>query len=186
MRNYVVGLATVALLALGQAAMASHFTTLAGQPVDPQHNPGKKAAILFFVAVDCPNSNAYSPFFNSLVKDYAKQGVAFYVVHEDDGVTRQEAEKHAKDYGYTCPVMLDADHSLAKHYKIEVTPEVAIVDAMGKELYRGRIDDRFVSCGSAANGTTHELTDALGSVLAGKAVAKAYVPGAGCSIYYKP
>jgi hypothetical protein len=142
-----------------------------------------KAAVLIFVGVDCPISNSYAPQINQIVSDYAKQPLDFYIVYSDSKVTADAAKKHAKDFGYTCPALLDNQQLLLKKVKATVTPEVAVVDSRQQVVYLGRIDNWYEDFGKQRYAaTTHELRDALDEIIAGKKVEKAVTKVVGCPL----
>jgi hypothetical protein len=141
------------------------------------------AAVIVFVGVDCPISNAYAPQINRLCEQYQSKKVAFYLVHCDADVTNESAARHAKEFGYTCPVLMDRKHALARQLGATITPEAAVIGHNGKLLYRGRIDDWFISLGKQRKEpTTHELRDAIDAGLAGREVATSRTQAIGCSI----
>jgi hypothetical protein len=141
------------------------------------------AAVIIFVGIDCPISNAYAPQINRLCEQYQAKKVAFFLVHCDADVTNEAAAKHAKDFGYTCPILMDRKHQLARQLGATITPEAAVVTHDGKVLYCGRIDDWFVSLGKQRKDpTTHELRDAIEAALAGKDLAVSRTTAIGCSI----
>src|SRR5262245_20721631 len=66
-----------------------------------------RAVALFFIAAECPISNRYAPEINRIVADYATRGVAFYGVHSDQDVGAEASRRHARNYGFEFPVLLD-------------------------------------------------------------------------------
>ena len=79
--------------------------------------------------------------------------------------------------------MRDPDHALAKVTNVTITPEVALYDGHGHELYHGRIDDRYVSLGLERPAPTrHDLESAISATLAGKPVAETTAQAVGCFI----
>ena len=149
-------------------------------PLDLRHSA---AAVIIFVGIDCPISNAYAPEINRLCEQYRAKKVAFFLVHCDADVTNEAAAKHAKDFGYTCPILMDRKHQLARQLGATVTPEAAVVGHDGKLLYCGRIDDWFLNLGKQRKDpTTHELVDAIEAAIAGKEVASPRTQAIGCSI----
>src|SRR5437868_7020553 len=73
-----------------------------------------KAVVLLFVLADCPIANAYAPEINRLDQDYGSRGVRFLLVQVDPDLQAEEAARHAREYGYTCPVVLDGEHALVR------------------------------------------------------------------------
>jgi hypothetical protein len=75
-------------------------------------------------------------------------------------------------------MLKDPGNRVADRYDAQVTPEAYLLDASGKLVYHGRIDN-------SRNGdsiTSTELRDAVEAVLAGKPVQKTEVKAFGCSI----
>ena len=72
------------------------------------------------------------------------------------------------------PVVLDSRKELAAGLQARTTPEAFVLDGEGMVRYRGRIDNAY-SARLKRNPiiTTHDLTDAVAAVVAGKPVAKA-------------
>ncbi len=64
-----------------------------------------------------------------------------------------------------------------------VTPEVVVFDANDEQVYRGRIDDRFVDFGKTrAAATSRDLEQALEATLAGREIARPTTRAVGCFI----
>lgn len=144
---------------------------------------GKKAITLFFIARDCPISNAYAPEINRICARYAPRKIAFYMVYPDPDTTLADAQKHAKDYGYTAPVLLDPAHRLTRRVGATVTPEAAVIAPSGKLLYRGRIDDLYIGFGKQRFAATrHDLRLALDAAAQGNTTPRPFTHSVGCFI----
>jgi len=169
------------LLAAAKDAPAE-FTDIKGRKHTPLSQPEKKASVLFFLLPDCPVSNAYAPEIRRICSEYEKRKVALFVVHADPDVTADVARKHAKEFGLSCPVLLDPSHVLVKAAGATKAPEVAVL-AGGKVVYRGRIDDLYADFGKRrANPTRRDLCNALDAVLAGKPVPAPRTKVIGCDL----
>jgi hypothetical protein len=165
------------------AGAAVTVRDLDGKDVRPLRADAAKASVLFFLTPDCSISNSYAPEINATVKENAKAPLRFSVVYVDPDLTAKEARKHAKAFGYSCPVLLDPRHQLVAATGATITPEVAVVMADGKIAYRGRIDDRYARIGVARQvPTQRDLRDALSAVLAGRPVKVSRTEAVGCSI----
>ncbi len=139
--------------------------------------------MLFFLLPDCPISNAYAPEIKRICADYEPKKIAAFVVHADPDVTAEQAKKHAKEYGFSCPVLLDPAHVLVKKTGVTMAPEVAVLAPDGKVLYRGRIDDLYVDYGKRrAEPTQRDLRNALDAILQGKAVPTPTTKVIGCHL----
>jgi hypothetical protein len=149
----------------------------------PFAGPGIKAVTLLFVLSDCPIANGYAPEINRLCQDYGPRGVRFFLVQVDPDLSSAEASRHARAYGYTCPVVLDPRHALVRRAGATVVPEAAVFASDGARKYRGRIDDRYADLGKRrARVSRRDLRDALDAVLAGRPVAHPLTRAVGCFI----
>lgn len=144
---------------------------------------GARAAVLIFAGVECPVSNGYSPEIKQLCDEYIKRQVKFYLVYADEDLSAAAAREHASSFGIDCPVLLDPRHELSRLLGATITPEAVVAGPGGNVLYRGRIDDLYVTLGRRRyEARTHDLKDALDAVLAGRPVANPYTEAIGCSI----
>jgi len=152
--------------------------------VDPFQAPANVKAIVFlFVSVDCPVSNRYAPLVKGLDETFAPKGVQFWLVYPNPFDTPALIQQHRKAYSYPMGALLDPDHALAKLAKATITPEAAVFDRQGREVYHGRIDDKYVDLTrERPSATQHDLNDALTATLAGKPVAHAATQAVGCYI----
>jgi len=142
-----------------------------------------RVVALFFIAAECPISNRYAPEINRIVADYATRGVAFYGVHSDPDVGAGAALRHARDYGFDFPVLLDPAQTLASQTGVTLTPTAVILSPGGELLYRGRIDNRYLDFGKYREaGVKPDLRLALDAVIAGKPVAEKYTKSIGCAL----
>jgi peroxiredoxin len=144
-----------------------------------------RAVVVFFITTDCPLSNAYAPEMNRITQEYASRGVRVYAVQGDTTIPDVEVRKHAHEFAYTFPVLLDPSLILARDTGATVTPEVALLSPQGSVLYLGRIDNRVQDFGKVRYEATElDLRDALNDVLAGRPVAHPRTQAIGCSITY--
>jgi hypothetical protein len=164
-------------------AAQTPFPDLDGRLQHPLENGTNRSTVLIFILADCPVANSYAPEINRLVAEYSPRRVQFFLVHVDDGLKQEDAVKHARDFGYKCPVLIDRDHALVRRTGVTITPEVAVLGPEGKRLYRGRIDDQQAALGKRRpRPTTRDLRDALDAILAGKPVKRPETKAVGCYI----
>jgi len=129
---------------------------------------GEKAVVLLFIRSDCPVSNRYAPELQRLYKRYSPSGIDFALIYPEPGLTPVTMKEHCREYGYSIPAVLDADHRYVARAKVRVTPEAAVF-VHGHLVYAGRIDDWYVDIGKArAQPTQHDLEQELSAILAGK------------------
>ena len=159
------------------------FDNVHGDPVDPLHAGPGELSVLIFITVDCPIANGYAPQLLQLFAAYEGRSVDFYLVHVDPDVGPDRARRHAADYGYEGPILLDPTHRLVAMAGAKFTPEAAVFDADGAMHYRGRINNWYGDLGRKRyQASKHELRDAIDAMLAGRAVAVPRTDPVGCEI----
>ena len=142
-----------------------------------------KATVLIFVAGDCPNSNTYAPVLSRLYREYSARGVQFLSVYSDPSETAATVRRHDIEYQLPYPSLLDPLQTLARQTGARSTPEAVILSSDGHELYRGRVDDRFVDFGKTRyQPTQSDLREALDEILQGKPVTHPVTKVLGCAI----
>ena len=142
-----------------------------------------KAAVFLFVTTECPIANKMAPEMNRIARSFASRDFRFYFVNVEPGIAAATARSHAKEFGFTAPVLLDRRHELARRLGVTRTPEAAVMSPYGEVLYRGRINDQFVDLGRRqAQVRHHDLRDALEAVLAGKRVPRPRTQAVGCTL----
>jgi hypothetical protein len=152
--------------------------------VDPfQTAPGTKATVLLFVSSTCPVSNRYAPDLRRLSDEYAKAGVAFWLIYPDPADTDKDVHEHIAEFKLPGTPIRDVTHALVKRAGVTITPEAAVYNAKGQLTYRGRIDDRYSAVGiERAAATRHDLQDAIVATLAGRPIKDNRTQAVGCYI----
>jgi len=139
---------------------------------------GKNGAVLIFIAVQCPVSNAYNERMQKLAEEYRAKGVNVIGINSNVAESPEAVKEHAAAKGLTFTILKDAGNKLADRLDAQVTPEAYFLDGANRLVYRGRIDNS--RNGDSISAT--ELRDAIEATLAGKPVAKAEAKAFGCSI----
>ncbi len=143
----------------------------------------EKATVFIFVATDCPNSNSYAPILARLYREFSPRGVAFFNVYSDPSETASSVLKHDADFQVPFRALLDPNQTLARETGARSTPEAVILGTDGKQLYRGRIDNKFIEPGKTRyQATENDLEEALQAILQGKAVPHPVTRTIGCAI----
>lgn len=137
-----------------------------------------KYAVVMFIATQCPVSNAYNERMAELASQYSKKNIAFVAINSNKAEPSEEVGKHAKEHGFSFPVVKDPDNVIADKYGALVTPEVFVVDAGKTILYHGRIDDSR----KVEKVTSRDLDKALTALLSGKKISGDQQRAFGCSI----
>ena len=164
------------------SASAQFGVDLEGKAVDPLRANSGKVTVLIFVREDCPVSSRYAPVLQEIAKKYLETA-KFWLVFPDKSETPTAMRSYADQYGYSFPTLRDPAHSLTKLGRVQITPEVAVFDRSRHLVYDGRIDDWYISLGSARPAPrTHELESALQAAISGNKLTKSEVRGVGCYI----
>jgi hypothetical protein len=185
MRARLIGPLALALVAtLGAAAPAVKVRNLAGQLVDPLRSvPPAKAIVLLFISTECPYSNRAAPEIKRVMAEFEAKGVRFWLVYPNPTDTPDRIRAHTRAFGYPDIALRDPGHALVKLAQPTVTPEATVFDGSGRTVYRGRIDDRYITLGrERPSVATHDLESALTAVLGGTPVSPNTTQAFGCFI----
>ncbi|MBL9124033.1 MAG: redoxin domain-containing protein, partial [Planctomycetaceae bacterium] len=142
-----------------------------------------RVTAVVFITTECPIAREYIPELNRLAAQFGERGVKFFGAIYEPSASRAAARKFQEEFQIAFPVLFDASGELFESLRPTRVPEAFVISTTGAVLYRGRIDDRYGEVGKKRSApTTHELADALTSVLAGKAVAVAETTPVGCPL----
>jgi hypothetical protein len=146
--------------------------------------PSGHVSVLLFTTSDCPVANGYAPEMARACRVSAARGVSCLLVYEDSGIAAAAARHHRTEYGLgAIAAALDADRAVAAAAGATVTPEAVVMDGRGVIRYRGRIDNTYAALGRRRIApTTHDLSDAIDAVLAGRPVTQPATEAFGCFI----
>jgi hypothetical protein len=174
---------TAAVVAALSSPIIAQVRDLDGHRLMP-FDPAGKAQVIFFIASDCPISNAYAPEIQRVCRAFEPKGVSCLIAYEDERIDASAVKDHLESFGYRgVPATVDTSRMLAIRARASITPQATVVDAHGQIRYRGRIDNFYAALGKPRQQvTSHELIDALDAVLAGKPVAHPESEPVGCFI----
>jgi len=143
-----------------------------------------RTTVSFFIASDCPISNAYAPEMVRICRAYEAKGVSCRLVYEDAKIDAASMHKHIVEYRLGGMLTTaDNDRQLADAVHVTITPTAVVTDAAGHVRYRGRIDNLYINIGRTRQQVTrHDLTDALTAVLAEQPVKEPVTESLGCYI----
>jgi peroxiredoxin len=139
---------------------------------------GKNGAVLIFISVQCPVSNGYNERMQKLADDYKAKGVNVIGINSNTTEPIATVKAHASDKHFTFTVLKDDGNKIADRLGATRTPEAYVIDASGKLVYHGRIDNSQ----KIEAITSNDLRDALDAALAGKPIQKTTSVAFGCSI----
>lgn len=139
---------------------------------------GKNGAVLIFVAVQCPVSNAYNERIEKLTQEFKARGVNVIGINANSTESGESVKAHAAANKLTFPILKDPNNKIADGLGATRTPEAYFIDANNKLIYHGRIDNAK----EATQVSSSELREAIDATLAGKPVTKSTANAFGCSI----
>jgi hypothetical protein len=173
-------------LALFAATPARPAVDLGGHPVDPLSPAGAHAVVLFFAATDCSVSNRYVPEIQRLQSEFAADSVRFWFIYPNPEDTAAVVRTHDAEFSITTRTALDTTQSLVQRAHVVATPEAAVFVPDGtalREVYHGRIDDRYLSFGhERPHAQHHDLEEAIRAALAHRPVPPPGGDPVGCAI----
>jgi len=160
------------------------FTDIRSLPRTLEDFGKKKAFVLVFTNTSCPVAQRYLPTLQALENEYRAKDVQFIAVNSAQEDTLIAMATQAVQHDMAFPFVKDFDASCARTLGVRRTPEAVVLDANKRLCYRGRIDDQYRVTGVRKLPTSHDLKDALDSVLAGNKVARAETEVDGCPITF--
>jgi peroxiredoxin len=142
---------------------------------------------------DCPYTKKHyvSGNMESLQKEWTAKGVVWFTVISsapgEQGYMTDAQENTYLQQMHAAPtaVLMDPEGKLGRMYNAKTTPEMYVIDAQGKLIYEGAIDDRPTPDVSDIKGADNYLNDALTEAMAGKPVVQSYTRAYGCSVKYR-
>jgi peroxiredoxin len=139
---------------------------------------GKSGAVLIFIATKCPVSNAYNDRMEKVAQDYKARGINVIGINSNNTEPAAEVKSHAGEKHLTFTILKDDGNKIADRLGATRTPEAYVIDAGGKLVYHGRIDNSQKTEGI----TSSDLRQALDEMLAGKPISKTGGAAFGCTI----
>jgi thiol-disulfide isomerase/thioredoxin len=134
----------------GKPAPAFTLKGLDGQEVSLESQKGQ-VVVLDFWATWCGPCVASLPKLDEMAKQKASDGVRFYAINIQE--EQDKVAKFVKEKGWSLPVLLDSDASVAQSYKAQAIPMTVVI---GKD---GVVKNVFI--GFDPNGGEAQLSSAI-------------------------
>jgi len=141
-----------------------------------------RAVVLVFTTTHCPLVARTLPKLKELDAKYAPRGVQFVAVNVGPDDTLRDMAAQAIDYDVSFPFVKDTDLSCVRRLGVQRTPEVTVLDAGRRLVYRGRVDDQLRLGGSRPEPSRHDLQEALEDLLNERPVAVSETAVDGCLV----
>jgi hypothetical protein len=148
---------------------------------------GAPATVVIFTCNHCPYALAWHDRLMRAAEEYEEEGVRFVAVNPNDALRYPRdslaamRERVERDGGWPVPYLHDETQEAALAWGARTTPDVFVVDAEGRLVYRGAPDPDH----GDEEQDARWLRDALDDVLAGHEVRRAETEPVGCSIKWK-
>lgn len=145
---------------------------------------GEKAIVIMIQGNGCPIVRQAQVHLQEVRDRYRGKGIEFMMLNPNLQDDAQSIAKEADEFRITFPILVDRKQQVGELLGVERTSEVFVIEPRSwKLLYRGPMDDRLHYERQRAPSKTY-LTDALDSVLAGRAVAVTSADGVGCIVNF--
>lgn len=142
----------------------------------------KKAYVLVFTTTHCPLVRRCMPKLIDLDRRFGPRDVQLVAVNVGVDDTIRDMAAQAIEFDAAFPFVKDGDHSCVKALGVDRTPQVVVLNAERKLVYRGRIDDQFRLGGARPEPSRRDLEVAIEEVLEGRAVTVPETTVDGCLI----
>lgn len=186
-------IATVPAFAVSTGQPAPDFTakTSEGKTVKLSDYKGK-TVVLEWLNYGCPFVKKHydSSNMQTLQKEAAEKGVVWLSVvssapgKQGHGNSAQAEKDRAEHGSKAAAVLLDETGVVGTQYGAQTTPHMYVIDPQGKLVYQGAIDDKPSTDKNDLKGARNYVREAVGAVLAKKAVATGQTKAYGCGVKY--
>ena len=174
-------------IAVGEEAPAFVLQGLDGQTVSLADLEGK-TVVLEWVNPNCPFTDRHAKE-KTMINLAAEHGEVVWLginstnPDHSNFLTKEEHQAWVDERGVTYAVLYDESGEVGKAYGAKTTPHMYIIDAGGKVVYNGAIDDD-PSGRTEIPQRTNYVDGALGAMGSGAAVDPATTKPYGCSVKY--
>jgi peroxiredoxin len=173
-------------ITIGDRAPGFELADIDGQAQAVGEPGGEEATVVYWTCNHCPYALAWHERLLDAARDYGERGVRFLAVNSND------AERYPRDSyeamqervareEWTMPYLHDADQEVARAYGARTTPDLFVLDAGGRLVYRGAPDANYGDESQRAAW----LREALDDLLAGREVGRPQTEPVGCSVKWK-
>lgn len=164
---------------IGRTVRLAPRADLAGTPVAL---PVPRAAytVVALTGTTCPVSQKLGPTLAALEKAYAAKGVRFVYVNPSPVESAADMDAMRRRLGWRGAVVRDPDQRWAKALGARTTTDTYVLDAHGKIVYRGAVDDQYAVGASLPAPRNRFLASALDALLAGRSPKVCATTAPGC------
>lgn len=142
--------------------------------------------VYLFLLDECVICHSYMPLINELFLDYQSEDIQFVGIFPNTSSKYAGIEKFKQTHDIQFVLKTDHYKKLSRYFDVKVTPEVVVYRHRDQQiLYQGRIDNNFVQIGKRRRVvTTHELANALQSIVENQVIEVKNTESVGCFINF--
>ncbi len=143
-----------------------------------------KIVVLEWTNYDCPfvQRHAKAGTMRELAEKYKAQGIVWLAVNSTKSATREKDRDWIASNRLPYPILEDFNGKVGHAYGALTTPHMFVINAKGRIVYQGAIDDDRRMSGKA---TVNFVDQALSALTAGKAITVDRTQPYGCSVKYR-
>lgn len=149
---------------------------------------GKAADIKVYIIIseECPICQYMGPELAN-INEYYGDKAELYLVFPFKNSNIKKASLFKKEFGLSkFTILLDEDQSISNQLEAKITPEAIVINSQDEVVYRGRINDAYISPGRRKHSAgRRDLQIAISNALKGKPVKAPWPKAVGCFITYK-
>jgi peroxiredoxin len=150
------------------------------------HDSAAPATVVVFTCNHCPYALAWHDRIMQVGREYAPQGVRFLAINSNDAErypadSYEAMKRRVAAERWPMPYLHDAAQKVARAYGAKTTPDLFVLDAGGRLVYRGAPDADYDDPSQNAAW----LRGALDAILAGRQPERQETRPVGCSIKWK-
>ena len=141
---------------------------------------------IIVLSTDCPICQKYQGSFLPIIKKY-HQKVDFIFLFPNQAQDSSFIQFCNYDSLFSCkikPTAMANDFQFLKVWGVTTTPQLIILNNKNKQVYSGKIDDRFLSLGNQKPPSENYLEKVLNSLLKNEEVKTENTEPIGCIIQY--
>ena len=138
--------------------------------------------VLVFSNTTCPLVQRYIPRLKEMSAEFGPRGIQFANVNVSPTESILDVATQGLEFDIPFPCVQDIEGSTVAACGVGRTPEVVLLDADLRLLYRGRIDDQYRVTGMRPQPTQTPLRDAIEALLAGEEITTPETTVDGCVI----
>ena len=171
-------------LSIGQKAPNFSLLGTDGLIYTLDHCKGAKGFVVFFTCNHCPYVLGSDDYIQNLAKKFQRYGILFIGINANDSEHHKEdcyegMVQRAKEKKFVWPYLHDPKQDIAKKYGALCTPHYFVFNQTKNLVYTGRAVDYPKKAHKAR---THELQDALHSIIHNQPVNPVLTNPIGCNI----